>query len=134
MAQEHITLATQTIHNPDEPRHFMRLKPVPRCVRVLKGETVLADTNAAMRLTEIGRDIYDRVFYIPQEDVHDGLKPIAGKSTHCPLQRDASYFSGEDGEPLAWTYDRPFDATKALEGLIAFFPEQVMVEETGREV
>lgn len=134
MPQEHITMATRTIHNPDEPRHFMRLKPVPGRVRILKGETVLADTNAAMRLTEIGRDVYDPVFYIPQDDVDDGLKPIAGKSTHCPLKGDASYFAGEGGEPLAWTYDRPFDAARALKGLIAFFPEQVTVEETGREV
>lgn len=133
MQRDQVTLATQTIHREDEPRHFMRLKPVPRRIRVLKDSQVLADTEAALRLTEVGRDIYDPVFYIPEADMQVDLVPIIGKSTHCPLKGDASYFAHEGDEPIAWTYDRPLAATEALKGLIAFYPDQVVVEEIGQK-
>ncbi|MGJ8531765.1 MAG: DUF427 domain-containing protein [Alphaproteobacteria bacterium] len=132
MQRDQVTLATQTIHREDEPRHFMRLKPVPRRIRVLKDSQVLADTEAALRLTEVGRDIYDPVFYIPQADMQVDLVPIIGKSTHCPLKGDASYFAHRGNEPIAWTYDRPLAATDILKGLIAFYPDQVVVEEIGQ--
>ncbi|MCR9236262.1 MAG: DUF427 domain-containing protein [Alphaproteobacteria bacterium] len=132
MQRDQVTLATQTIHRVDEPRHFMRLKPVPRRIRVLKDSQVLADTEAALRLTEIGRDIYDPVFYIPEADMQVDLVPIIGKSTHCPLKGDASYFAHRGNEPIAWTYDRPLAATDILKGLIAFYPDQVVVEEIGQ--
>ncbi|WP_306261078.1 DUF427 domain-containing protein [Pararhizobium sp. IMCC21322] len=133
MQRDQVTLATQTIHREDEPRHFMRLKPVPRRIRILKDSQVLADTEAALRLTEVGRDIYDPVFYIPEADVQVDLVPIIGKSTHCPLKGDASYFAHTGDEPIAWTYDRPLAATEALKGLIAFYPDQVVVEEIGQK-
>lgn len=132
MQRDQVTLATQTIHREDEPRHFMRLKPVPRRIRVLKDSQVLADTEAALRLTEVGRDIYDPVFYIPEADMQVDLVPIIGKSTHCPLKGDASYFAHRGNEPIAWTYDRPLAATGILKGLIAFYPDQVVVEEIGQ--
>lgn len=132
MQRDQVTLATQTIHREDEPRHFMRLKPVPRRIRVLKDSQVLADTEAALRLTEVGRDIYDPVFYIPEADMQVDLVPIIGKSTHCPLKGDASYFAHRGNEPIAWTYDRPLAATDILKGLIAFYPDQVVVEEIGQ--
>ncbi|MGB1026497.1 MAG: hypothetical protein ACPGYL_08080, partial [Rhodospirillaceae bacterium] len=65
MSHPDITLSTQTIHNPDEPRHFMRVKPVPRTVRVHRNGMTLAESQAALRVTEVGRDIYDPVFYLP---------------------------------------------------------------------
>ncbi len=132
MQRDQVTLATQTIHREDEPRHFMRLKPVPRRIRILKDSQVLADTEAALRLTEVGKDIYDPVFYIPEADIQVDLVPIIGKSTHCPLKGDASYFAYTGDEPIAWTYDRPLAATEALKGLIAFYPDQVVVEEIGQ--
>lgn len=132
MPRDQVTTATQTIHREDEPRHFMRLKPVPRRIRVLKDSQVLADTEAALRLTEVGRDIYDPVFYIPEADMQVDLVPIIGKSTHCPLKGDASYFAHRGNEPIAWTYDRPLAATDILKGLIAFYPDQVVVEEIGQ--
>lgn len=132
MQRDQVTLATQTIHRVDEPRHFMRLKPVPRRIRVLKDSQVLADTEAALRLTEVGRDIYDPVFYIPEADMQVDLVPVIGKSTHCPLKGDASYFAHRGNEPIAWTYDRPLAATDILKGLIAFYPDQVVVEEIGQ--
>lgn len=131
MSTEVVTMATQAIHNPDEPRHFMRLKPVTRRVQVSRNGKVLADTQGAMRLTEVGRDIYDPVFYIPEGDLTVDLTAIDGKTTHCPLKGDASYFSQGDDDPIAWTYDKPFDFTVTLIGLVAFYPDKVSVLEIG---
>lgn len=131
MSTHTVTMATETIHNPNEPRHFMRLKPVPRRIQVTRNGSILADSMRAMRLTEVGRDIYDPVFYIPEADVVANMTAIDGKTSHCPLKGDASYFlHGGDG-PIAWTYDRPFDFTVALKGLVAFYPDKVSVVEIG---
>ena len=57
------------------------------------------------------------------------LEPVSGKSTHCPLKGDASYFT-LNGEEIAWTYDRPFEWSEQLRGHIAFYANKVAIEET----
>ncbi|MFK8033572.1 MAG: DUF427 domain-containing protein [Hyphomicrobiales bacterium] len=131
MSTNTVTMATEAIHNPKEPRHFMRLKPVSRRVQVSLNGAILADTTNAMRLTEVGRDIYDPVIYIPEADIVAGISAIEGKTSHCPLKGDASYFSHGSDDPIAWTYDRPFEFTAALKGLVAFYPDKVSVKEIG---
>lgn len=131
MSTETITMASDAIHNPNEPRHFMRLKLVPRRIQVSRGGTILADTMRAVRLTEVGRDIYDPVFYIPETDMIAEMTAIDGKTSHCPLKGDASYYSQGDDGPIAWTYDRPFNFSAALKGLVAFYPDKVSVLEIG---
>lgn len=119
-----------TIHNPDNEAHFMRVKPVKATVRVRRGDRVLAETGSALRVIENGKDLYDPVFYIPEGDVKAALDPVEGKSTHCPLKGDASYFA-LDGEEIAWTYDRPFEWSEQLRGHLAFWPGKVVFEEIG---
>ena len=126
---ESVTLASDTIHNPSEPRHFMAIKPVERRVRIFQGERLLADTTRAVRVIEVGRGVYDPSVYIPAEDVSAPLEPTE-KSTHCPLKGDASYFA-LDGEELAWAYDAPFDFAQELAGRRAFWASKVRIEEGG---
>ena len=100
MAHPQITLATATIHNPDEPRHFMRIKPVHSRVHIRLGDTVLADSCNAIRLLEVGRDFYDPMIYLPPQDIAVTLAPVAGRTSRCPLKGEASYwsFAGWDAE------------------------------------
>jgi uncharacterized protein (DUF427 family) len=119
-----------TIHNPGNEDHFMRVKPVTATVRVRRGGALLAESANALRILETGRDVYDPVIYIPESDVTGPLRSVDGKSTHCPLKGDASYFT-LDGEDIAWTYDRPFEWAAELKGHIAFYPNMVTIEETG---
>ncbi|MBV6658413.1 MAG: DUF427 domain-containing protein [Devosiaceae bacterium] len=130
MAYPEITMATTTIHNPKNPRHFMRAKPVTRTVRVMMGGQVIAETNRATRVTELGKDMLDPIFYIPRDDVTAPLTPVEGKTTHCPLKGDASYFTVE-GQEIAWSYDAPLDFCDVLKGLIAFYPDRVTTIEVG---
>ncbi len=133
--QADVTLATATIHNPAEIRHFMRLKPVGRRVRILRDGAVLAESTGAVRLLEVGRDVYDPVIYVPRADVRASLGPN-DTSTHCPLKGDAAYFdlldeTGTVAQPkIAWTYPQPFDFATELNGLVAFYADQVTIEES----
>ena len=126
-----ITMAAETIHNPSEPRHFMRVKPVKARVRVRAGDAVLAETTAALRVIEIGRDAYDPALYIPRADISPSLMLVAGKSSHCPLKGDCSYLALEAQEPIAWSYDRPLDIAEVLRDYVAFYADKVTIEETG---
>ena len=132
MSHPEITMSEETIHNPNEPRHFMRAKPVPRTVRVRRGGKVIAESNNVLRITELGKDMYDPVFYFPKEDIIAALSPVEGKTSHCPLKGNASYFTVDDsGEVVAWTYEAAFDFAKVINGRIAFYPDQVVTEEVG---
>jgi uncharacterized protein (DUF427 family) len=119
------------IHNPENDAHFMRIRPVGATVRVSRSGSVLAASGNAVRVIETGRDVYDPVIYIPQTDVTGPLEAVAGKSTHCPLKGDASYFS-LDGDVIAWTYNRALPWAEALRGHIAFYADKVAIEEVGK--
>ena len=131
MSHPNITRATETIHNPDDPRHFMRVKPIPGTVRIFCGGRVLAESNAALRVTEVAGDVLDPMIYFPSEDVRAALEAVEGKTTHCPLKGDASYFALEGAQPIAWSYGAPFGFANQIAGYIAFYPDEVIVEETG---
>ncbi len=134
MSHEQVTLVSQAIHNPGDARHFMRIKPVKRRVRIRLGDEVLAETTAAVRLLEAGHDLYDPAFYLPAGDVTASLRQN-DHSTHCPLKGDAVYFDllGSDGsvrqEKIAWSYPKPFGFAGELAGLVAFYPDHVTFEE-----
>jgi len=129
-----VTLARETIHNPDEPRHFMRIKPVEGRVRVLFDGEVLAESARALRVLEAGRDLYDPVLYFPSADVRVKLSP-AEKRTFCPLKGHATYLDlvSEAGQvevpEIAWSYRKTFDFAAALADLVAFDAARVTVEE-----
>ena len=133
-ARAQVTLSTETIHNPKEPRHFMRIKPVAGRVRVLRNGEVLAESYRALRLIEAGKDVYDPTIYMPADDVRAKLKPT-DKKTFCPLKGHAIYFDllSERGDSkaaeIAWSYRETFDFAAELKDYVAFYGAQVVVEE-----
>lgn len=130
-----ITHAAGAVHNPRDPRHFMRIKPVEGRVRVRLGDYVLADSDAAVRVLEVGRDFYDPVVYLPEADVSAPLAQSAAASTHCPIKGNAVYFDlldpdgGRVQEAIAWSYPEPVGDAAGLAGRIAFYGRYVTVEE-----
>ncbi len=138
MTHPQITLSTATIHNPDEPRHFMRLKPVNSRIRIRLGDTLVAESLDAVRLLEVGSDFYDPMIYVPPQDILVPLEPVADRFSHCPLKGEASYLShagwtpGNSDDFLAWRYKEPFGFAHELAGLVAFNPRHVSVEEIPR--
>jgi uncharacterized protein (DUF427 family) len=124
-------MPSATIRNPKNPRHLMRVKPVRQLVRVTRGGDVLAESRGALRVMEVAGDALDPVVYFPREDVRADLKPVADKSTHCPLKGDAEYFSLPPVDPIAWRYPAPLEFAKVIAGYVAFYPNEVTLEEIG---
>jgi len=121
------------IRRPDAPNHFMVLKPINKRVVVrLSDGSKLAETMDAMRVLEAGKTLYDPIVYLPMKDILVPLTKQVNK-THCPLKGDASYFSLENRHEtlsdLAWSYEQPFDFSQDIKGLIAFYPNRVIIEE-----
>jgi len=137
MQASDLTLAKDTIHNPEEPRHFMKLKPVNRRVRILRDGEVLATSSESVRVLELGRDFYDPVLYFQPKDVTATLKRTK-RTSHCPLKGDAVYFDLVDADgavreaEIAWCYPEPFGTAAGLKDLIGFYADKVTIEEQPR--
>lgn len=134
LARDGVTLSKSTIHNPAEPRHFMALKPIERTVIILLGQAPLAETRRALRLVEVGRDVYQPAVYLPMEDVHASLLENE-RTSHCPLKGEAIYFDlmGTDGgvviKDIAWAYPEPYDFAPELAGLLSFYTDKLTMVE-----
>ena len=134
LTAEEVTLVSGAIHNPAEPRHFMVIKPVHRRVRVLFEGTVIAETTEALRLLEVGKDLYDPALYLPREALKVPVRP-SEHATYCPLKGDAGYLDviGDEGKViapnLAWTYAKPFSFAKAITDRVSFYADRVTMEE-----
>lgn len=129
-----VTLVQNAIHNPDEPRHFMRVVPAGRRTTASVDGHVVADSEAAVVVKEVGRDIYDPVVYFPRADVEMTALSSIDKTTYCPLKGDTEYFDvvvGDDRHSeAAWSYVT-MRLGDELEDLIAFDTRQVLVGPVG---
>ena len=128
---EDITLVKNAIHNPAEPRHFMRIVPAGNGRSASVGGTVIAQSTKAAIVKEVGLDLYDHVTYFPRADVNtDALVPI-DKTTHCPLKGNTQYFDlvvdGERIAEAAWSYVDTIDVAADLRGLVAFDTTNVII-------
>jgi len=128
--RETVTRSRHTIHNPDDARHFMRIKPVAGTVRILRDGKLLAQSSRALRVIEAGNDLYDPCIYMPREDVQAALAPSARARTWCPLKGHAGYFDLPGGpKEIAWSYDETLDFAREIQDLIAFYGDKVTIEE-----
>ena len=90
--REQITLARETIHNPKEPRHFMRIKPAKGRVRILREGRAAGRVGKSAAAAGSGpRSLRTRCCICRAKTL---LRKLAGadKLTHCPLKGDARYF------------------------------------------
>lgn len=135
MLPDHITLASGTVHNPNEARHFMKLKPRRRRVRIYFGGNVIAQSDDAVCLLEIGHDLYDPALYLPPASVVGDVS-ASETTTHCPLKGDASYLHLNDDrgmvvvQDVAWVYADPFAFADGIRGLVSFNTDHVTIEES----
>ena len=117
------------IQNPANPRHYMQLDPVGQTLRIHFGAVLVAESDHAVRMLEVGKRAYAPQYYIPRQDVCVALSRTT-KSTHCPLKGDASYFTidGLDGaEEIGWAYETPFDFATQLSGHLSFDLQRVTI-------
>ena len=112
------------------PDHPITITPTRKRIRVMVGDTLLADTTAALTLQEA---TYPAVQYIPRRDADLAHLVRSDRVTHCPYKGDANYFSIKAGdqtiENSIWTYEKPFPAMAEIAGHLAFYPDKVTIEE-----
>ena len=112
--------------------HYHQLDESGRRVRVLLDGRVLADSTRTISLKEVGKTVYDPVFYFPQEDVDRDSLVVSATRTNCSIKGEASYWSLPDPNGLvadaAWAYQEPIEYSRAIAGRIAFNPRYVTVE------
>ncbi len=122
-----ITAVKGSIHRDDEPRHFMTIEPAASPYRVHYQGSVLASSDEAQVLKEVGFGIYDPVLYFPRADVAmDRLTPT-DHTTRCPLKGQTTYYAA-DGVALAWSYTTVLPYAAAIQDYIAFDGSQVEIE------
>ncbi len=119
-----VTMVKDAIYNPADARHFMRLGRPEYTISATVNGTELARSSRALKLKEVGYDIYDPVIYFPRDDVQMDRLQKNEKSTHCPLKGDTEYFDAvtDKGtvDNAAWSYDRAIEIAKEIENYIGF--------------
>lgn len=113
------------LRNPDKK---ITLEPYDGTVTVTAGDTVVARTNRAVRLSETP---YPAAFYIPFADIDFSKLEKTTHASHCPYKGDASYWSvvpaGSKGGNAMWAYEHPFDEMEPIRNHGAFYADRVTI-------
>jgi len=100
-----------------------------RPVRVLLGDTVLAETSRPLLLSETG---LPNRFYIPAADVRQDLLEVSDKHTVCPYKGTASYWTVSAGDrklaDAVWSYPQAEGDAAAISGYQCFMHDELTIE------
>ena len=113
-----------------EKRHYAIIDAYPRKLSIkYKNETIVESKNALI-LKEVGKSVYNPVFYFPKEDIKVALVSEPKRKSYCPIKGDASYWNFKENptsDYLAWSYEKSLPRTKKIEGYIAFNLDQITI-------
>jgi len=110
------------------PEHTVKIQPFAGCVAVKTAGKVIAESRGAILLTESD---YSPVYYLPRADVDFSQLEEVELSTLCPFKGYARYWrtvAEENGQPVAWGYDTPYDEVETLSGYVAFYEDRITLE------
>jgi uncharacterized protein (DUF427 family) len=114
--------------HPRSPYTRVDILPTSRHVRVVAGDTVLADSTRAHVLFETG---LPPRWYIPKLDVRMDLLTLSDKITHCPYKGTPVHYGfpvqGEEVVDVAWSYPTPLPESERVASLVAFYDDRVQV-------
>jgi uncharacterized protein (DUF427 family) len=108
-----------------DPYHRVDARRSSRRVEVRLGEAVLARSARPVAVSETGLPLR---LYLPREDVLAELRPSPTVTT-CPYKGRASYWSVDDTEDAAWSFERPLEAMEKAAGYVCFDGAKVEVRE-----
>lgn len=110
-----------------EKRHYAVMDSYNRKLTIKIKDEILAETTNAIILKEVGKGVYDPVFYVPKEDLVTELVPENERSSTCPIKGAASYWNLETPTEnyFAWSYEEPLPRAKKIKGYVAFNMEYV---------
>jgi uncharacterized protein (DUF427 family) len=109
-----------------DPYKLIDTRQSSRHVRVVLGETTVADTRRPLLLFETGLPTR---YYIPQEDIRMDLLEPSDRVTECAYKGQAAHWNVKIGDRIyahiAWTYHQPATLAAPIAGLICFYNERV---------
>jgi len=112
-----------------DPYHRVDVRRSARRVRVLLGETLLAETSRPMLLSETG---LPNRFYLPAADVRQELLEASGTHTVCPYKGTASYWSvrvgGRKLTDAVWSYPQAQGDAASVSGYLCFRHDELTTE------
>ncbi len=90
------------------------------------GGRVIAETVGAVRVCETS---HPPVYYVPRDDVADGVLERAEGGSWCEWKGAATYWDvvvdGRRSSAAAWSYEDPSPGYEHLRGAVAFYPGRV---------
>lgn len=114
---------------PSHPEYEIDWQPVPGTVRVWQGETLLAESDRALRVSETK---HDDVIYVPLVALNLALFTATDHHTICPFKGEASYYSltgtDEPIENVVWWYPMPMEEVAGIAEHAAFYADRVRIE------
>ncbi|MGZ4508058.1 MAG: DUF427 domain-containing protein [Blastococcus sp.] len=90
------------------------------------GGRLIADTRRAIRVCETS---HPPVYYVPREDIADGVLERADGASWCEWKGAATYVvvvvDGQRMRAAGWSYEDPSPGYEHLRGAVAFYPGRV---------
>jgi uncharacterized protein (DUF427 family) len=109
-----------------DPYKLVDMRHSSRHVRIMLGDTVVADTRRPLLLFETGLPTR---YYIPQEDVRMDLLEPSERVTECAYKGQASHWTAKIGDQvykhIAWTYHEPLSLVAPIASRVCFYNERV---------
>ena len=108
------------------PDYEVAITPLNESVQVRVGDTLVAESDRAVLLTETR---HRPVWYLPTEDLKDDVLVDSATETYCPFKGYASYWHIRTPDALVedaiWTYRAPFDECLKIASYASFYTNKV---------
>jgi uncharacterized protein (DUF427 family) len=112
-----------------DPYHRVDVRRSSRPVRVLLGDTVLAETSHPLLLSETG---LPNRFYLPAADVRQDLLEPSDTHTVCAYKGTASYWTVLAGDrklaDAVWYYPQAHGDASPVSGYLSFLHDELTTE------
>ena len=112
----------RNLGHPRDPFHRIEVVHSSRSVRVERDGELLAASTRPYLLFEAPLPVR---YYLPPEDVSEGLLHPSSTRTLCAYKGQATYWSLQDADDIAWSYPEPLREAAEVTDRIAFFNERV---------
>ena len=112
----------RNVGHPRDPFHRIEIVHSSRSVRVERDGELLAASTRPYLLLEAPLPVR---YYLPPEDVSEGVLRPSSARTLCAYKGQATYWSIESEDDIAWSYPEPLREAAEVTDRIAFFNERV---------
>jgi uncharacterized protein (DUF427 family) len=121
----------RNLGHPRDPFHRIEIVHSSRSVRVERDGELLAASSRPYVLLEAPLPVR---YYLPPEDVREGILRPSPTRTLCAYKGQAAYWSLQDANDIAWSYPEPLREAAEVRDRIAFFNERVDLVVDGRRL